>query len=634
MGYHAGNNDMLLRKIKAILLCLLMILLLNGFVSAAYTVLIDLAPYSFTYRRTITIQASQVQGGPHGNFPMLFDSTTTAGLPDDLKHVGEVPPGKVENSNGWDIVFAMGEDQEILKHEIDEYYPSTGDYLAWVRIVSLSGSTQFYMYYGSAGVESASKNTQHVNEVWDSNYVGVWHLKESGNGSVDEYKDSTQYTNHGIGGLTDGIPPGDSNYCPTRISDGQIGYGQSFSITPDSNSNSEDEGDLIDVGNSTDDPELDITGKEITIEFWMRYASATHPNIGPLNHKGWSNGYRFLMNQNSQEMRVHLPGNANNLSTNENISTNAWHHVAATYEGVTDQLMRIYVDGLEKNTMAKNDNILSAAPEEAVWIGHGDQGWDVAWSYPWDGDLDEVRISDSERNGDWIKTEYNNQKNPDTFYTVEAEQTLVELSYFRATSLDSAVLLEWATAAELDNAGFNLWRSEEEDGEYVRINPYFISAQGDAGFGAKYSYMDYDVQNGVIYYYKLEDIDIYGKSAFHGPVPAIPNDIIPIWPPDRIIRPSDALFFNWSSSERNSFKVEISSNPSFPSSETVSFPEEEWTSSNSLWLSPLEWEMVLRKATQSGGQLFWRIRARIKEGRVVSSDWQRFVVKRLVLPEK
>jgi hypothetical protein len=608
MGYQVGNNDMLLRKIKAISLCLLMNLLLNGFVFAAYTVLIDATPYSFTYRRTITIQASQVQGGPHGNFPMLFDSTTTAGLPDDLKHVGEVPPGKVENSNGWDIVFAMGEDQPILKHEIDEYYPANGKYLSWVRIESLSGSTQLYIYYGSSGVESASKNTQHVTDVWDSNYLGVWHLKEDGDGTPDEYKDSSQYTNHGQGG------EGDSLFVPTQV-DGKIGYGQDFN-------NSDTKHDLVDCG---DDPEIDITGNQITMQAWIRHNITPQDKFyGIMNHKGWYDGYSFWINHLSIQLAFNLPGDSYELISDNDVTTNVWHHVAATYDG---SLMRIYIDGdPELTTLIKTDDIEASTSELDFWIGHGDQPKDVAWSAPWEGQIDEVRLSDYGRTGDWIKTEFYSQWEPQNFYQVSAEQTLVELSYVKATSRKSAGLLEWATETELDNAGFNLWRSEKKNGDYARINPYFIPAEGEAGFGAEYSYTDYDVQNGVIYYYKLEDINVYGTSIFHGPVPAIPTDLIPIWPPNRIIRPSDALVFSWSSTGSNSFKVEISPSPSFSASETLSFPDEGWTTTSSLWLSPRKWEMVLRKATHSGGQLFWRVRARSEDGREVYSGSRRFII--------
>ncbi len=608
MGYEMGNKGMLLRKIKAILLYLLMIPLLNSFAFGIYTVLVDTTPYNFIYRRAITIQATKVQGGPHGNFPMLFDSTTTAGLPDDLKHVGEIPPGKVENSNGWDIVFAMGEDQEILKHEIDEYNPSTGDYLAWVRIESLSGSTQFYMYYGSAGIEGDSKDTQHMTDVWDANYLGVWHLKEDGDGSVDEYKDSSQYTNHGQGG------EGDPLFVPTRVG-GKIGYGQDFN-------NSDTKYDLVDCG---DDPEIDITGNQITMQAWIRHNITPQAKFyGIMNHKGWYDGYSLWINQMSIQLAFNLPGDSYQLISDNDVTTNVWHHVAATYDS---SLMRIYIDGdPETTTLIKTDDIEGSTSEMDFWIGHGDQPKDVGWSAEWEGQIDEVRLSDLGRNGDWIKTEYYNQWEPGTFYTVEAEQTLVELSYFRATSLDSAVLLEWATETELDNAGFNIWRSEGRDRDYARINPYFIPGEGEAGLGAEYSYTDYNVTNGVIYYYKLEEIDIYGKSIYHGPLPAVPHDIIPIWPNEVGKLHSGDLLFSWASSGNYSFKVEISPNPSFPDSETFSFPKDGWISGDSLWLLPEEWETVLQKAQQSRGQLFWRVRAKGLDGIEVYSDLKRIVL--------
>jgi len=211
---------------------------------------------------------------------------------------------------------------------------------------------------------------------------------------------------------------------------------------------------------------------------------------------------------------------------------------------------------------------------------------------------------------------------------VEYTPTLVELSYFRAKGLNGAVLLEWATETELDNEGFNLLRSDEQDGEYIKINPYLIPARGSAGFGAEYSYTDYDVENGVTYYYLLEDIDFYGVNTLHGPVSATPNDIIIIWPIDWEPLPSGYSLFSWTSSGNFSFKVDVSTNPSFPDSKTLSFPEEGWTSGLSLWLRPEEWELILRKAQASGGHLFWRIRAKSQDGEVVCSNWKRFIVEK------
>ncbi len=212
--------------------------------------------------------------------------------------------------------------------------------------------------------------------------------------------------------------------------------------------------------------------------------------------------------------------------------------------------------------------------------------------------------------------------------------TLINLSRFEAIGLDRRIKIEWETETELDNAGFNIWRSEEKDGEYVRINPYFIPAEGEAGFGAQYSYTDYDVQNGKIYFYKLEDVDTSGKSAFHGPVPGVPHDVILIWPPESDILASGDLLFSWASSGNYSFKVEISSNPSFPASHTLSFPTEGWIHSSSLWLEPEDRDVLLRMARESGGQLFWRVRARSQDGRVLYSDWKRFVIENNRLPDE
>ncbi len=83
-----------------------------------------------------------------------------------------------------------------------------------------------------------------------------------------------------------------------------------------------------------------------------------------------------------------------------------------------------------------------------------------------------------------------------------------------------AVVLNWTTASEIDNAGFNIYRSETENGEYVKINAALIPAQGIATEGASYKFVDWSVQRGKTYYYKLEDIDLSGIATQHGPASA------------------------------------------------------------------------------------------------------------------
>ena len=119
---------------------------------------------------------------------------------------------------------------------------------------------------------------------------------------------------------------------------------------------------------------------------------------------------------------------------------------------------------------------------------------------------------------------------------VKEAPVLIGLEQFTALPQGDRIILTWTTLSEVDNAGFNLWRSESKssesksgeskngeskNGNYIRINPKPIAAEGGATLGAEYSYTDNTVDTtrpGITYYYKLEEIDTKGVSTFHGPV--------------------------------------------------------------------------------------------------------------------
>jgi hypothetical protein len=127
-----------------------------------------------------------------------------------------------------------------------------------------------------------------------------------------------------------------------------------------------------------------------------------------------------------------------------------------------------------------------------------------------DGDLDVVVCGQKEDQMIWYENTF-------------APPTVIELSEFSAVPGTSRVAVRWITESETDNAGFNLYRSTSEDGEYTKINEDLISASGSATKGAAYEFIDRDVKNRETYYYTLEDIDINGRSTSHGPVSATPK---------------------------------------------------------------------------------------------------------------
>jgi hypothetical protein len=129
-------------------------------------------------------------------------------------------------------------------------------------------------------------------------------------------------------------------------------------------------------------------------------------------------------------------------------------------------------------------------------------------------------VSDTTNTNDWIGDE----KDAEIFYIGIGDDstTEVRLSSFAARAEDSAVQLEWETASELNNLGFHLYRSVSESGPFERITSSLIRGAGSSPVGARYSYTDTGLTNGLRYYYQLEDVETTGRTERHGPVSAIP----------------------------------------------------------------------------------------------------------------
>ena len=86
----------------------------------------------------------------------------------------------------------------------------------------------------------------------------------------------------------------------------------------------------------------------------------------------------------------------------------------------------------------------------------------------------------------------------------------VELSYFNAELSDAGVQIQWTTESELDNAGFNIYRSTTKNGHFVKVNPNLIKGAGSTGEQNDYSWIDETAKPGVEYYYRIEDISFSG----------------------------------------------------------------------------------------------------------------------------
>jgi len=95
--------------------------------------------------------------------------------------------------------------------------------------------------------------------------------------------------------------------------------------------------------------------------------------------------------------------------------------------------------------------------------------------------------------------------------------TAVTLSSFDAVIEDNGIVIRWTTVTEPNCAGFNIYRSEHENSEYMKLNSSMISGLGNSTTGASYSYTDTPGE-ATTYYYKLESITLQGESDFYDPV--------------------------------------------------------------------------------------------------------------------
>jgi len=401
------------------------------------------APYQFI--RTITIDYTKVPSTVV-DFPVLIQGTypylaTTAN------------GGRMRNANGYDLAFfADAELNTQLAHETEKYVASTGEVVYWVKVPSIS-HTQNTVIYMAQGNPSITTDQSDPENVWDSNFVMVQHLKQAGNGTADEYVDSTSNSNGGQGGA------GDSAKTPSLTSSGKIDGAQTF----------DGDNDHITVGDSNS---LDITDA-LTIGFWFK--SSTTDNTVVLEKTNSNSNYHFQTTNEAMSgggdkifFGVSSSGSTGRVSSSVVVSDNTWHQVVGTFDTNINTL-KIYIDGLlNKTNSSVTDNLTANTDNLLIGSRSG--------ASPFPGSMDEIRISNSVRSADWIATEYNNQNSPSTFYTIGGEQIAGSLT--SVVDGNNNITFNNFTVNPIDGAGKSL---QFKDGRTYTFSGVF-NISGESGY--------------------------------------------------------------------------------------------------------------------------------------------------------
>ncbi|MFX1524360.1 MAG: DUF2341 domain-containing protein, partial [Promethearchaeota archaeon] len=336
----------------------------------------------FDYYKEITIDHTKVSGSSDLiDFPVLisiFDS--------DLHN--HVQP------DGDDIAFYNG--SEWLDHEIelfDQDFNLTHAQLdAWVRVPSLSPSTDtvIKMYYGNATMGSQ----ENPSGVWDSNFAGVWHLSEDPAGTV---YDSTYRNNHGTsyGSMDSG------DQILGKI-DGSIDF----------------DGNDDNIG--TEENNLLAGCSSLTMSAWIKPTSTQLDYCGIIEYDNTTDVSSFdagmeLRSTMVPRVNIWTTSGFEYVDSSVPLPTTEFTYFVFVYDGD----LNIYLDGSFDSSTPHSGNVRN----NRRYINIGRNTHD---GRSFNGTIDEVRISNINRSVDWIATEYNNQYDPNSFYSVEKEYSIFE----------------------------------------------------------------------------------------------------------------------------------------------------------------------------------------------------------------
>ncbi|HOZ35706.1 MAG TPA: DUF2341 domain-containing protein [archaeon] len=422
----------------------------------------EIESFSKIYRKKITIDHNLVDSDLN-DFPMLISI-----VDENLVSYGA-------NADGNDIYFTTNDEITRLRREIEDYNSETGALVAWVKIPELSSTTDtdIYMYFG----DSEENNTNDT-DVWDSNFVGVWHKNDL---TTTTIADSTSNSNNGTKKAT---------LEPSEII-GKIGYAQNY----------DGSNDYINTGNKSA-----YNSQIITIELWGKLNGAgSHTDGTYLINKGRASSVpyfsyiiRHIEDTNQFNLLLGFSDNTyGSIYANEYpITDNDWHHFVGTYDG--DDL-NFYINGnLIQSRNYINKQIKFDFPNNELYIG----AWNTPVKRAFNGNIDEVRLSNTARTTSWIKTEYNNQSAPETFSAVgELEKTAVLFARIEIPELssttDTEIYLNFGDSEEnnlndINYEDLSLWFNAKNRNSYPGSGNTITDLAGDTSWTFNQSLISFD----------------------------------------------------------------------------------------------------------------------------------------------
>ena len=280
-------------------------------------------------------------------------------------------------SNNKKIAIATSDGTQCYV-EIEEWDTNRENALLWVKVPTIKNTTNtnLYLYYDSEHSDNivyvGDPDSTPAENVWDNHFKLVSHLNDDPDFS--HIRDSTPNDNDG----TKEWPN-----APIQT-DGKIGKAQEFNRII---------GDHVDCGT---DSSLDIQ-YTLTIEAWVNPDSLSTVHQNTIVDRGASYWF-FILNDGTLAFLRFKDGSFGAFGTITTIPTGTFTHVAVTYDNSALNECKLYINGELSREGSLDGPIHSSA--STVTLG------DRSNVHPFDGIIDEVRISDEVINIAWIKASY------------------------------------------------------------------------------------------------------------------------------------------------------------------------------------------------------------------------------------
>jgi hypothetical protein len=366
----------------------------NAYGSSSTVVNITItAPFitGYAYRLPLTLNTTGL--GISANltkFPVLL-KIVDAGL----IYTAGACTNRVQFPNGTAYDFAFTDPSAPsteLPYQVESYDQTTGTLLVWVQVPTLysAANNTLDFYYGNA-TAPATHTTTFYQSTWktvnstSSNYKGVWHFNETPSTSSAALTDASGSGND----LT-------ATGTVTQSTSSLISNGLLFSNSTVSKASVSN---LVALNNTP-----------ITMSAWVNYTTYPTGTANVMVLQG-NSGYTQMVFRNTagSPVGINSSGNGIIVVSTSTPAINNWHYFVYTYNGSNSS--RLYIDGA---LSASSTTSPQAGTPTNIVFGSYNPG---SGEY-YNGYLDESRVINTNLSADWVKAEYNNQKDPAGF-TIE-----------------------------------------------------------------------------------------------------------------------------------------------------------------------------------------------------------------------